>query len=109
MRPTWQKVFSVAPGVTFVLYLLFGMSEEYSIQRLCTCLLVVSLSHVWFLQVCMMLCVYLTSIARNFHMPWAQNVAGAAVSVQEVLDMQWELVAGHEFSVAHRAVPKTVT
>jgi len=92
MRPTWQKVFSVAPGVTFVLYLLFGMSEEYSIQRLCTCLLAVSLSHVWFLQVCMMLCVYLTSIARNFHVPWAHNVARAAVSVQEVLDTQWELV-----------------
>jgi hypothetical protein len=92
MRPVWTQIFSVPPIVTFVLFLLLGVSEEGSVLHLCVGILAVCLWHAWFLQICLMQCVYLTSIARNFYVPWAQNVARAADSVQEMLDAQWKLV-----------------
>jgi len=55
MRLSCRNVLCVKPGATLVLYLLLGVLEEHTILRLCTWGVAISLSHVWFLQVSIML------------------------------------------------------
>jgi len=50
------------------------------------------LTHLWFLQVNTMLCVFCTTVATNTSLPWSDNVHGASMAVQEIHDNQYLLL-----------------
>jgi len=92
MRLTYQHVVGIAPCALFLMGVQMRLLDAYPTLQLWAWGIDLTLSHLWFLQVNTMLCVFCTTVATNTSLHWSDNVYGASVAVQEILDNQYFLL-----------------
>lgn len=92
MRLTYQQVVGIAPCAVLLMGVQMRLLDAYPTLQLWAWGIDLTLSHLWFLQVNTMLCVFCTMVATHTSLPWSDNVYCASVAVQEMLDNQYLLL-----------------
>jgi len=92
MRLTCRKILGVAPGFLFLMCMLLRVLQQRPTLLFIAWEVGLAVAHAWMLQVLILLCVFLSSMAEYRGVPWRHNVWAAEYAVQRFLDKQYFLM-----------------
>jgi len=92
MRLTCREILGVAPGFLFLMCMLLRVLEQRPTLLLIAWTVGLAVAHAMMLQVLILLCVFLSSIAEYRSLSWKHNVWVAEYAVLRFLDKQYFLM-----------------